>query len=160
MQIPSLWGTGLGGPWHVETSWAGIGPVSLALAGGWISYPLRHQGRPMRTIFKDLPEFVTICSMFWFFGQEACGILTQLPGIKPLPAALEGEVLTTGSLGKSHPLTLLLAFPWYRGRDIRFWVRCGVENPVLLPGRCHIISVNLLNWILFLKIKRFHIKKI
>ena len=39
--------------------------------------------------------------MFWFFGCEARGILAPWPGIKPTPAALEGEVLTTGVPGKS-----------------------------------------------------------
>ena len=39
--------------------------------------------------------------MFWFFGQEACGILAPRPGIEPAPPALEGEVLTTGPPGKS-----------------------------------------------------------
>ena len=33
--------------------------------------------------------------MFWFFGQEACGILSSWPGIQPVPPVLE-EVLTTG----------------------------------------------------------------
>ena len=36
--------------------------------------------------------------MFWYFGQEACGILASQVGIRP---ALEGEVLTTGLAGKS-----------------------------------------------------------
>ena len=39
--------------------------------------------------------------MFCFFGHEAWGILAPLPGIEPLPPALEGEVLTTGLPGKS-----------------------------------------------------------
>ena len=42
--------------------------------------------------------------MFWFFGQEACGILAPPPGIEPTPPALEGEVLTTGPPGKSLAL--------------------------------------------------------
>ena len=33
--------------------------------------------------------------MFWFFDPEACGILAPWPGIKPVPPAFEGEVLTT-----------------------------------------------------------------
>ena len=41
------------------------------------------------------------CFMFWFFGHEACGIWAPRPGIKPRPLQLEGEVLTTGPLGKS-----------------------------------------------------------
>ena len=39
--------------------------------------------------------------MFCFFGWEACGILAFWPGIKPIPAALEGEVSTTGLPGRS-----------------------------------------------------------
>ena len=41
--------------------------------------------------------------MFWFFGQEACGILALRPGMVPTFSALEGEVLTTGQPGKSQP---------------------------------------------------------
>ena len=39
--------------------------------------------------------------MVWFFGHKACGILALRPGIKPIPPALEGEVLTTGPPGQS-----------------------------------------------------------
>ena len=39
--------------------------------------------------------------MFWCFGPGACGILAPHPGIEPTPPVLEGEVLTTGPLGKS-----------------------------------------------------------
>ena len=43
------------------------------------------------------------CFMFWFFGQEACGILVLLqPWIQPAASAFKGEVLTTGPPGKSH----------------------------------------------------------
>ena len=31
--------------------------------------------------------------MFWFFGQEAYGILAPRPGIEPTPAVVEGEIL-------------------------------------------------------------------
>ena len=55
----------------------------------------------MWTIFKVFIEFVTILLLFWFYGHKACGILAPQPGIEPAPAALEGEVLTTGSPGKS-----------------------------------------------------------
>ena len=41
------------------------------------------------------------CFMFWFFGPKACGILAPQPGIELAPSALEGKVLTTGSLRKS-----------------------------------------------------------
>ena len=36
--------------------------------------------------------------MLWVSIHEACGILAPQPGI-----GLEGEVLTTGPLGKPHP---------------------------------------------------------
>ena len=42
--------------------------------------------------------------MFWVFGLETRGILAVLPGIQPVPPALEGEVLTTGPPGKSQDL--------------------------------------------------------
>ena len=45
--------------------------------------------------------------MFWFFGQEACGILAPQPGIKSAPPALEGKVLTTGLPGKSQAMYYL-----------------------------------------------------
>ena len=46
--------------------------------------------------------------MFWFSGHEACGILALWRGIEPTPAALESEVLTTGSPGRSLILVLPL----------------------------------------------------
>ena len=53
-------------------------------------------------------EFATLLLLFYgggtvgfVFGQEACGILASWPGIKSAPAVLEGEILTTGSPGKS-----------------------------------------------------------
>ena len=39
--------------------------------------------------------------MFWFFGYQACGNLVPQAGIEPVPAAMEGKVLTTGLSGKS-----------------------------------------------------------
>ena len=35
-------------------------------------------------------------------GYKVCGISAPWPGIELTPPALEGEVLTTGPLGKSH----------------------------------------------------------
>ena len=67
----------------------------------------------MWTIFK---VFYWICYSiasvfsfftFWFFGHEAFGILGPWPVIEPTSPALEGEVLTTGLLGKS-----LLTLKW------------------------------------------------
>lgn len=40
--------------------------------------------------------------MSWFFRQEACVILVPCLGMEPTLPALEGGVLTTGLLGKSH----------------------------------------------------------
>ena len=60
----------------------------------------------MWTIFKVFIEFVTVLLMFYvfgFFGHEAGGILAPQPGIKPSPPALEGNILTTRSPGKSLP---------------------------------------------------------
>ena len=48
--------------------------------------------------------------MFWFFGQEAHGILVPRPRIEPTPSALEGQVLITSPLWKS-PLWLLNSCP-------------------------------------------------
>ena len=41
------------------------------------------------------------CFMFWCFGHETCEILAPLPGIKPIPPALEDKVLITGPPVKS-----------------------------------------------------------
>ena len=41
--------------------------------------------------------------VFGFLGHEAGGILAPQPGIKPSPPALEGNILTAGSPGKSLP---------------------------------------------------------
>ena len=40
-------------------------------------------------------EFITMLLLFyvfWFFGQEACGILAPQQGMDHAPSALEGEV--------------------------------------------------------------------
>ena len=53
---------------------------------------------------KSLLNLLQYCFCFWFFGQEAYGVLAPGPEIKPNPPALEGEVLITGPPGKSlHP---------------------------------------------------------
>ena len=43
--------------------------------------------------------YYTICFMFWFFGQEAHGILAPLTGIELASPALEGKILTTALPG-------------------------------------------------------------
>ena len=50
-------------------------------------------------IFINFLQYGFLC--FGIFGQETCGILAPWPGIKFTPAALEGEVITTGLPGKS-----------------------------------------------------------
>ena len=58
--------------------------------------------------FKDIFDFKVFIELlpywihflFWFFGCEACGILTLWPGFEPTPLKLEGEVLTSGPPGK------------------------------------------------------------
>ena len=47
-------------------------------------------------------------SCFAFFGHEAHGILAFRSGIEPIPAALEGKILTTEPPGK--PLTLFFEY--------------------------------------------------
>ena len=67
----------------------------------------------MWTIFKVFMNLLQYCFCLYilnFLIWEACGILAPLPGIKPTPRALEGEVLTTRSPGKS--LVVFLLLPW------------------------------------------------
>ena len=104
----------------------------------------------MWTILKSLMNLwqYNFCFVFWFLGQEACGVLAPWPGIEPSPLALEEEVLTTGlhernpsndfsahaywssNEGKSHAL-LLCAKDWRQcqGAHILAGVGWGVgEN--------------------------------
>ena len=55
----------------------------------------------------NLSQYCFSFSVCLFFGHEACGILAPLPGIKPLPPALEGEVLTIGLPEKSPDIQFL-----------------------------------------------------
>ena len=65
------------------------------------------------TIFKVFFKFVSILLLFFvfffffFLSPEACGILAPQSRIKPTPPALEGEVLTSVSPGKSLSLLFL-----------------------------------------------------
>ena len=59
--------------------------------------------------------------MFWFSGCKACGILVPWPGIEPASPPVEGEVLTTGPLGKS----LLMYF----NRSRSFFFPLGKDHP-------------------------------
>ena len=71
------------------------------------------------TIFEIFIEFVTILFLFYvlvFFGHDTCGLLAPWPRIEPVPSALEGKVLTTGTSGKS----LDLRIDW-KGGMMEFW---------------------------------------
>ena len=54
----------------------------------------------LNSLQYSLSFMLSFC--FSFFGREACGIRVPRPGMEPAPPALEGEVLTTGSPGKSR----------------------------------------------------------
>ena len=63
--------------------------------------------------FKVFIECVTrlpLFYVFWFSGQQACGILAPWPGIVLSPPALEGKILTTGPPGKSQQFTFFFFF--------------------------------------------------
>ena len=53
-------------------------------------------------VFNELVTALLLLFMFWYFDQEACGILVPWPGIEPAPPALEREILTTGLPWKSQ----------------------------------------------------------
>ena len=62
----------------------------------------------MWVIFKVFIEFsygiapiILYKYIYWFYADEACGILAPQPGIESTPSALEGNVLTTGLSEKS-----------------------------------------------------------
>ena len=70
---------------------------------GQVPHLLVHVSSDLKHFLKSL---YLICYniasvLFWFFGREACGILVPQQGIKPIPGALEGKVLTTALPGKS-----------------------------------------------------------
>ena len=56
---------------------------------------------------------------FWFCGHKACGILTTQLGIKTVPSALEGEILTTGLPGKPPSYLFKVFSPQYSGSSMR-----------------------------------------
>ena len=54
------------------------------------------------SILKSLLNLFQYCFCFFFLiTHEVCGILASLPGIEPVPPALEGKVSTTGPPEKS-----------------------------------------------------------
>ena len=55
--------------------------------------------------FEVFIKFTTTWFQFYaflFWGHDTYGISASQPGIEPTLSALEGEVLTTGSPGKSQ----------------------------------------------------------
>ena len=70
---------------------------------------------PFYFFFKDFFDVDHFKSLYWIcyniasvlcFGFLAWRILAPQPGIKPVPPALEGKVLTTAEPGKSLPYFL------------------------------------------------------
>ena len=53
------------------------------------------------TVFIELVTTLLLFHVLFFFGYEACEVLTPQPGTAPAPPALESKVLTTGPPGKS-----------------------------------------------------------
>ena len=80
--------------------------------------------------FKSLLNLLQycFCVMVWFFDHEACGILAPQPGIEPIPLALEGKVLTTGLLGKSHHWVLRQRC-YFSGPGDRMWSVWAGQGP-------------------------------
>ena len=78
----------------------------------------------MWIILKSLLNLLQycFCLIFWYFGHKSHGILVPQQGIEPTPSALESEVLTTGSPGKS----LLLIFG--NGTTIFYLLRWKTEK--------------------------------
>ena len=66
----------------------------------------------MWTILKAFIESVTKLPLSYVlvFGCETCRTLALQPGIESLPPALEGEVLTVGTTGKSLSFWIIVLF--------------------------------------------------
>ena len=65
---------------------------------------------------KSLLNLLKYCFCL-MFGFLACRILTPRLGINPEPSVLEGEVLTTEQLKKSHGLFLKSTSGWRAGTE-------------------------------------------
>lgn len=64
-------------------------------------------------------------------GSEVCGVLAPRPGIEPALPALEGEISTTGPLGKHHTDVLLC-----------LWVRILRHEAVQNRGRWVVVQLH------------------
>ena len=63
--------------------------------------------------------------MFWIFGHKAYGILAPWLGIEPIPPALEGKVLTTGSSGR---FLKLFIYTVRMTKSALWWLWKGIET--------------------------------
>ena len=78
-------------------------PFQCRLASTPISSPGKPRSYlkfPWQWLFKVFIEFVTLLLLFNVLVFWLRGIFAPQTGMKPAQAALEGEVLTTGPLGK------------------------------------------------------------
>ena len=82
------------------------------------------------------------CFMLWFFGPKACGIPTPRLGIKPVPSASEGDVVTAGPPGKSLPAAVHLSSSGGQA-DTPGAVQQAGEEPVLSLSRPGPLSCDL-----------------
>ena len=72
----------------------------------------------MWTIFKLFMEFLTILLLFYVlvFWPRGIEILAPWPGIEPAPPALEGGVLTAGTIRGVPDVTLLIRLHYMSNR--------------------------------------------
>ena len=88
-------------------------------------------------------EFVAVllCFKFWVLGLETCGILAPQPGIQPTSPALEKEVSTTGSPGKSPhswPFHLVGSCPFLKTEN-----KYNLSNIFFLPINCSLAKLSI-----------------
>ena len=76
-----------------------------------------------------------ISFMFWFFGQEACEILTPQPGVELTTSALEGKVLNTGLPGEVHQIF------FNKKQEQRFMQSLLPERPGFESWLCYLQAV-------------------
>ena len=76
-----LWRVGLGALQRVGSSVPGIEPLSLALAGGFLTTgPQGHKGSPCEQIFNHLEGFFNSMPLTWSSGfLSAAGAQQSLP---------------------------------------------------------------------------------
>ena len=80
--------------------------------------------------------------MFWSFGCKACGILAPRPRIKPLPPALEDEVLLTGKSWYTFDFRVMLGLQknWAEIREFPYTpslLQIMIKQILFLPTAKH-----------------------